>query len=299
MIFQGQEALEGGWFSDDDPLDWLRADDFHGIARLYQDLIDLRLNRGGVTRGLTGSGLNVFHVDEDAKVIAFQRWAEHGPGDDVVVVANFHRDVRERYRIGWPAGGLWKLRFNSDASAYSAAFGDFPTFDVEPFTEDEDGLAFHTDLSIGPQPAHLLSGRLRRGSGRLSAARGRSVQARRAGAARGRGAWAQRVPVARPSRGVASSPWRIAAARPSAQRPRRSHTAVRELLRTRFRSASENGVMRDPSRTGSHPARQEPAARQEPGRDTCDPRPADAAAPGPARHTAIPPGRGRDHAPSR
>ena len=157
MIFQGQEALEGGWFSDDDPLDWLRADDFHGIARLYQDLIDLRLNRGGVTRGLTGSGLNVFHVDEDAKVIAFQRWAEHGPGDDVVVVANFHRDARERYRIGWPAGGLWKLRFNSDASSYSAAFGDFPTFDVEPFTEDEDGLAFHTDLSIGPYSLLIYS----------------------------------------------------------------------------------------------------------------------------------------------
>lgn len=48
MIFQGQEALEGGWFSDDDPLDWDRIERFRGITKLYGDLIDLRLNRGGV-----------------------------------------------------------------------------------------------------------------------------------------------------------------------------------------------------------------------------------------------------------
>ncbi|WP_040158365.1 alpha-amylase family glycosyl hydrolase [Nigerium massiliense] len=157
MIFQGQEALEGGWFSDTDPIDWDRNANFSGIARLYQDLIDLRLNRGGVTRGLTGHGLNVFHVNEDANVIAFQRWAEHGPGDDILVVVNLHHEPRERYRVGVPSGGLWKLRFNSDASLYSSIFGDYDSFDFEPFDEDEDGMALHTDLNIGPYTVLIYS----------------------------------------------------------------------------------------------------------------------------------------------
>jgi hypothetical protein len=33
--------------------------------------------------------VNVLHVNPDAKVIAFHRWADGGPGDDVVLVANF------------------------------------------------------------------------------------------------------------------------------------------------------------------------------------------------------------------
>ena len=158
MIFQGQEALEGGWFSDDDPLDWDRIERFRGITKLYQDLIDLRLNRGGVTRGLTGRGLNVFHVNEADNVIAFQRWMDHGAGDDVVVVVNLSTETYTDYRIGMPHGGLWKLRFNSDAKLYSSLFGDFDSFDVTAHDDSgEDGMGAHANVAIAPYSVLIYS----------------------------------------------------------------------------------------------------------------------------------------------
>jgi len=158
MIFQGQEALEGGWFSDDDPLDWDRIERFRGITKLYKDLIDLRLNRGGVTRGLTGRGLNIYHVNEADNVIAFQRWLDHGAGDDVVVVVNLSTETYTDYRIGMPHGGLWKLRFNSDARLYSSLFGDFDSFDATAHDDTgEDGMGAHANISIAPYSVLIYS----------------------------------------------------------------------------------------------------------------------------------------------
>ena len=39
-------------------------------------------------------------------VIAFHRWKEGGPGDTVVVVANFSNIRRGDYTIGFPDAGL-------------------------------------------------------------------------------------------------------------------------------------------------------------------------------------------------
>ncbi len=157
MLFQGQEFLEGGWFRDDVPLDWNRGEDFQGIALMYRDLIDLRLNRSQVTMGLQGHGLNVFHANNDMNVIAFQRWADHGPGDDVVVVLNLAHEERNGYRIGMPAAGLWKLRFNSDARAYSALFGEHEAFDVDAAEGEYDGLGHYADVSIAPYSVLVYS----------------------------------------------------------------------------------------------------------------------------------------------
>ena len=140
MLFQGQEFLQGEWFRDDVPLDWDLKEDFHGLVRLYRDLARLRLNRGGVTRGLCGQHVRVFHLNEDEKVIAFQRWDEHGPGDDVVVVANFGNAFKEDYVIGLPGEGAWRLRCNSDAVVYSDDFGDSPAGDIDAREGEFDGL---------------------------------------------------------------------------------------------------------------------------------------------------------------
>ncbi|WLT38973.1 alpha-amylase family glycosyl hydrolase [Synechocystis sp. B12] len=51
MLFQGQEFLEAGWFRDTVPVDWDQRDEFHGIVRLYRDLICLRRNLGGFSKG--------------------------------------------------------------------------------------------------------------------------------------------------------------------------------------------------------------------------------------------------------
>ncbi len=103
MLFQGQEFLQGEWFRDDVPLDWDLSEAHRGIVLLYRDLIRLRRNIAGFTRGLLGQHVNVFHVNHERKVIAFHRWAEGGPGDDTIVIMNFMNDSCTDYVVGFPA----------------------------------------------------------------------------------------------------------------------------------------------------------------------------------------------------
>ena len=157
MIFQGQEFLEGDWFRDNVPLDWSLNENFHGITRLYRDLIRCRRNWNDQTRGLRGQFLNVFHVNQENKILAFQRWDQHGKGDDVVVIVNFSNELKENYQVGFPADGLWKLRFNSDASIYSDAFADTASFDIQAAAGEKDGLSHQGSFSVGPYSVLIYS----------------------------------------------------------------------------------------------------------------------------------------------
>ena len=96
-------------------------------------------------------------VDESAKLVAFHRWEAGGPGDDVVVVANFSHEAREVYRIGFPRPGLWKLRLNSDWAGYSEDFADFPSHDVEAVEQDCDGMKWSAEVSVGGYTALVFS----------------------------------------------------------------------------------------------------------------------------------------------
>jgi 1,4-alpha-glucan branching enzyme len=157
MLFQGQEFLEGGWFRDTVPVDWDQKDEFHGIVRLYRDLIRLRLNRDGFTRGLCGQFTQVCHLHEESNVIAFHRWDKGGPADDVVVVANFSNEPQNGYIIGFPAEGTWKLRFNSDWQGYSDDFQGNPSTNVDAEPGEYDGFPFQAALSIGPYSVLIFS----------------------------------------------------------------------------------------------------------------------------------------------
>ena len=137
MLFQGQEFLQGDYFRDDVPLDWAQNDDFQGIVRLYLGLIRLRRNLDGVSAGLSGQGAQVLHLNDETKVLAYHRWMNGGPNDDVVVVANMSHNSVSDYRIGMPRAGHWTLRLNSDAKDYSSDFADTDVFDV---AADEDGI---------------------------------------------------------------------------------------------------------------------------------------------------------------
>ncbi|WP_245558808.1 alpha-amylase family glycosyl hydrolase [Aestuariimicrobium kwangyangense] len=150
MLFQGQEFLQGGWFSDDIPLDWDLLDDFVGIARLYRDLVRLRLNAHGTSLGLMGQHTAVMHANDENKVFAYHRSMNGGPGDDVVVVVNLRNHAWDEYRIGFPAAGEWKLLLNSDAKIYSDTFGDQPATDVTADDSvDQDGQPASAAISIG------------------------------------------------------------------------------------------------------------------------------------------------------
>ena len=160
MLFEGQEFLENGWFRDDKALDWSKLQAFRGINRLYRDLIHLRRNLYGNTKGLLGPHVNVHHMNDNDKVIAFHRWLDGGVKDDVVVVASFsHRDIEQGYRIGLPCEGNWIVRFNSDWKGYSPEFHDVGNPDGIVVAEKtpQDGCDFSGAVSLPPYGLLILS----------------------------------------------------------------------------------------------------------------------------------------------
>ncbi|MFM7052563.1 MAG: alpha-amylase family glycosyl hydrolase [Planctomycetota bacterium] len=158
MLFQGQEFLEDGWFQDTDPVDWSKNKAFAGIKSLYKDLIKLRRNMTGVTRGLTGQNTNVHHVNNSWKVIAFHRWMNGGDLDDVIVVMNFSSTPRFGYRVGFPRDGRWKVRFNSDWNGYDPTFANTGTYDLDAsYATPWDGLPASGIFDIGPYSCVIFS----------------------------------------------------------------------------------------------------------------------------------------------
>ncbi len=157
MIFQGQEFLEDGSWHDDHPLDWSKRDAHTGILHLYRDLIALRRNQHHTTRGLRGPGVHVHHINNTNKALAFHRFAEGGPRDSVIVVINLANREYERYRIGVPREGRWRVRFNSDWQGYDPSFGNLPSTDATSRPHGMDQMPYCIDIGLGAYTAVILS----------------------------------------------------------------------------------------------------------------------------------------------
>lgn len=77
--------------------------------RFMQDLIRLRW----MQPALRSDNINVFHVNNQNRVIAFHRWLED-TGRDVIVAATLAETTWYNYAIGLPFPGRWLEVFNSD-----------------------------------------------------------------------------------------------------------------------------------------------------------------------------------------
>lgn len=160
MLFQGQELLEWGSWSDSKPLDWSKKQRYNGIWDMYQALIRLRRNWFNNTRGLRGQHVNVYHVNNNDKLIVFHRWENGGAGDDVIVVVNMANRSYNSYNIGFPRAGTWYVRFNSDWQGFSRDFGNQPGYDTTASREirgDTDGMPFSGNIGIGSYSVLILS----------------------------------------------------------------------------------------------------------------------------------------------
>jgi 1,4-alpha-glucan branching enzyme len=120
MIFMGQEFLEDKYWTDypkqPELLIWWEGLEGKDKAmsdqhRFTRDLMWLRRKHPA----LRADGLNVFHVHNDNRVVAFHRWLP-GAGRDVVIVASLNESTfyNYGYRLGFPGGGHWIEVFNSD-----------------------------------------------------------------------------------------------------------------------------------------------------------------------------------------
>jgi len=157
MIFQGQEFLEAHWFDSGFPVDWSNASRYPGILNVYRDLIRLRRNVLNTTKGLQGQGLEIHHVNNADRLIGYRRWANGGPLDETVVLLNFANRAFDRYTIGVPREGLWRIRLNTDWSGYDQAYGNQLSLDSVAGGMPYDGLPFSIQIGIGAYAALIVS----------------------------------------------------------------------------------------------------------------------------------------------
>jgi 1,4-alpha-glucan branching enzyme len=156
MLFQGQAIMEDKWFDDNDPIDWNLFSEFKGITKLYRDLIYLRLNKHGISAGLTGQHVEIVLNDKDNKTIVYHRWKEGGPRDTVVVVMNFSQKPVENMNVFFPAAGNWQLRFNSDWEGYDSDFDNYFVPENVCVPSDNNGN-FMSEISIGAYSVAIYS----------------------------------------------------------------------------------------------------------------------------------------------
>jgi len=157
MLFQGQELVEGSWFSDEGGVDWGLRHRHAGLLQLHRDLISLRRNVFDVSRGLRGPSIAVHHVNEEQRVLAYHRWQNGGPRDDVIVLANFSATPLPDYRVGVPRAGRWRVRFNSDWDGYDPEFETVESVDANASREPRDGLKYTIEVGLGPYSVVILS----------------------------------------------------------------------------------------------------------------------------------------------
>lgn len=152
MILQGQELLETNQFSDTRGVDWTRTNSQAGTRRLYRDLIRLRRNLDGVSRGLTGDAISTYLVDNANKLVAYSRWSSSDTGDTVVVVANFANATRTGYSVRFPEEGTWYALFNSDSTNYAGDYANTGSAEVAAV-----GNPPQAAVTIGPYSALIFS----------------------------------------------------------------------------------------------------------------------------------------------
>ncbi|WP_228386767.1 alpha-amylase family glycosyl hydrolase [Ornithinicoccus halotolerans] len=157
MLFQGQDVLEDRWFDDQTPVDWDKAHRHAGFLHLTRQLVALRRNLSGATRGLAGRHTRVIRVDDDRKILAYHRSSGGGPRDDTVVVLNLRTTPVWDYPLGMPRPGRWRVRCNTDAPLFGPGLGAVHVTDLDTEPHGYDGYGQHARVTIGPYAALVYS----------------------------------------------------------------------------------------------------------------------------------------------
>lgn len=158
LLFQGQEMLDPRPFDFGNAtyVNWKLAQDNSVIEGVYRELIALRLNKSGHTEGLTQDNFDLFHVDNQAKTLAYRRYGEGKPDGGVIVVANFSSRPIKSLKIGFPRAGKWQVRLDT-AAALSAKGSPSLRAAITAEPDPMEGLPCSGVASLAPYSALILS----------------------------------------------------------------------------------------------------------------------------------------------
>ncbi|WP_404547271.1 1,4-alpha-glucan branching protein GlgB [Dyella jejuensis] len=124
LLFMGGEFAQQREWHHDRPLDWHLLDDplHRGMQQLVGDLNRLLIHEPALHRASHDPEGFQWVVGDDThnSVYAFLRYGgEHVP--PILVVCNFTPEVRHRYRVGVPEGGIWRELCNTDSGHYGGS----------------------------------------------------------------------------------------------------------------------------------------------------------------------------------
>ncbi|MGD0288119.1 MAG: 1,4-alpha-glucan branching protein GlgB [Candidatus Binataceae bacterium] len=121
MIFMGGEFGQWREWDHDESLDWnlLEYDDHRGLQALMRDLNRIYREEPALWEADGDpSGFRFIDADNvDDNVVAFMRIAPQR-GRRIICVCNFSPVVRNGYRVGVPAAGLYREILNTDSNSY-------------------------------------------------------------------------------------------------------------------------------------------------------------------------------------
>jgi 1,4-alpha-glucan branching enzyme len=142
-ILQGTEWLEDdGWEAN--RLDWSLKTLNAGVVDYYSDLIATRTSEPAL---YANSPINVFHVNDAADVLAFERF--EFDGRSFVAVVNLSPIDAGTYLLGMPRAGTWGVVVNNDAVEYDGdGFGPAPGGIVQTEPIPRDGFDQRVSLAI-------------------------------------------------------------------------------------------------------------------------------------------------------
>lgn len=152
LLFMGNEFGQWAEWSHDSSLEWHLLDSpiHSALARWVRDLNTFYRGNGALYEvDFDGSGFSwVDCKDFSRSVISFLRRARD-PEDQLLFVCNFTPVVRQNYRVGVPADGLWKEVLNSDAPLYGGSGqGNFGGLQATPLPIH--GQPFSLNMTLPP-----------------------------------------------------------------------------------------------------------------------------------------------------
>jgi 1,4-alpha-glucan branching enzyme len=147
MLFMGQEFLEDKFWTDNNEAHPGLLIYWEGLKtnKTMKDFFQFMKELLWVRRrhpAFRAEWINVFHVHEANRIMAYHRWIE-GIGRDVVVVCSLNESTFWSYDLGFPQPGPWLEVFNSDV---------YENW-LNPWTAGNQGSVF----AGGPAKHNLLS----------------------------------------------------------------------------------------------------------------------------------------------
>lgn len=155
MLFQGQEFIEDEYFKDTEGLDWNKEKRHRGIENLVRDVIKLRTGEATGAEGLRSQSIEILHVNNETKVLAYTRFDANNIDETVLVVLNFSNQEFQDYGIGLTDDQPYHLRVNAASKEYDAAFSDLLVDGVEVVEQETDEKQWTGRINI-PAYASLI-----------------------------------------------------------------------------------------------------------------------------------------------